>query len=260
MSNAPFSDEFVFACAKNCLDIVDIQYPDWPKEEVIDTLIAQGDQAAADAISKSLSIVKEEDIEQEPSHTTQKSVTPAPKKAEKSKTKQMELNLFPGLPKPPEQTPKQALQASTALTPPSIVARGYNEWHYGGMNWPNNKNIWTLYAISFLFPEPLTPLQQKDKKELAAAVEEYGNRKLKKIHHSADEIIDARSGEPYIRCGLDTIRAMGKPTEGERNRALSEVKRRHLETQNENNADRISEIITTAKGICDMLRTRYNGK
>jgi len=257
MSNSPFSDEFIRACAQNCLDITDVMYSGWPRQEVIDTLTNQGNLAEADAISESWAIVHGCKKTQTRDAVAE-SKTPIPSTTGSKKAKQLELNLYPALPAQPEQTPKQELNASTAITTlPSIVSRGYIDYPHSGMNWPNNKNIWTLCAIALLFPRPFTEQQKKDMDELKAAVEEYGNKDLVRTHHTAQEIVNSRSREPYIKCGLDTIRALAKPTPYERAQALSEVRRHHLDTRNKDNAARLTEIIDTVKGICSMLRTRY---
>lgn len=178
-----------------------------------------------------------------------------------SEGKQLDFmsTLFPTLQTHSKQSRGQALKATTMFTPlPSVVEEGCENNHRG-INWPHYENMLKLFALGYLIQGTPTQQQEKDKVDLATAIEKVGNAQYKKKHLDADKIIKNASGV-YMCYGKNVIRAMAERDPQVSERCLKDLRSEILDTRNENNAKQLHKTMRKAKTIFMKLQSRYREK
>ena len=160
------------------------------------------------------------------------------------------------LQKQPEQSLKQILNSSTFFIPlSSIVSDGYNK-RCNGMNWPHHENMLKLFAIDFFIDGEPTQQQEKDKKDLIAAIVERGipSRKRNKPF-TVEEIISHHSGS-YMDYGRDVIRAIAKNDIAQ----LEALNAQVSDAYYQENSIQLRKINRKARDIFNQLQSRYRGE
>ena len=240
-------------CAQKCVLDMRAQYAGLSEAQISETLTNDASWGELEAFRTSLAIVRNQ------KKANEEKPMPRPLIPYHSRTQQLQMRLAPAMPPAPARTFRQALTSSTIFIPaPSIVSPGFKK-KYTGINWANFENILKFYALGVLYKGALTQQQEKDKADLARAIEEVYKTKHPTRPKTAQEIVDNVKGT-YIQYGKDIIHALGVPDREIRSALMSNLESEITQTRNERNADQLRKVMRKSTDIVSLLRARYKSK